>query len=367
LLQENTITTTITMPSRYSLVVGILTAAILSPYWTTTAAEIRNELLDMDGTLENHYQLPLPIDYIDPDTLPESFNWGDVNGVSYLTRSLNQHVPQYCGSCWAHAALSSLADRIKIARNAQGDDINLSVQYILNCGREIAGSCHGGSPTGLFHFVKSTGFVPYDTCQPYLACSSESIQGFCPHVDTTCSAISTCKTCTPNQCREIDIFPNATIAEYGTIDKKTVKHNTSVVEAIRAEIFVRGPVVAVIAGHPLTDYRGGIFDDVNATRKTTHAVSLVGWGTEEETGRKFWIVRNSWGQYWGEMGYFKILMGQNVLGIERKIMWAVPGTFTVMNYPCFEDGKNCGPVTEEYMDPSHNVASIQRRLRGHAA
>ena len=42
--------------------------------------------------------------------LPDDFHWGNVNGVSYLTHSLNQHVPQYCGSCWAHGALSSLAD-----------------------------------------------------------------------------------------------------------------------------------------------------------------------------------------------------------------------------------------------------------------
>lgn len=35
---------------------------------------------------------------------------------------------------WAHGALSALADRIKIARNAVGDDINLSIQYLLNCG-----------------------------------------------------------------------------------------------------------------------------------------------------------------------------------------------------------------------------------------
>ena len=78
------------------------------------------------------------------DELPESFNWGDVDGKSYLTKSLNQHIPQYCGSCWAHGALSSLGDRIKIARNAAGDDINLSIQFILNCGTEMAGSCHGG-------------------------------------------------------------------------------------------------------------------------------------------------------------------------------------------------------------------------------
>ena len=70
---------------------------------------------------------------------------------------------QDCGSCWAHAALSSLADRIKIARNAQGDDINLSIQYVLNCGASIAGSCHGGTHTGTYQFIQEKGAIPYDT------------------------------------------------------------------------------------------------------------------------------------------------------------------------------------------------------------
>ena len=106
-----------------------------------------------------------------------------------------QHIPQYCGSCWAHGALSSLADRIKIARGGQGTDINLAIQFILNCGTEMAGSCHGGYHTQTYEFIQQTGYVPYDTCMPYIACSDESTDGICPYVDSKCSAITTCKTC----------------------------------------------------------------------------------------------------------------------------------------------------------------------------
>ena len=117
--------------------------------------------------------------------------------------------------------------RIKIARNAASEDINLSVQFLLNCGTKVAGSCLGGSSSGAYQFIHETGYIPYDTCQPYLACSSDSPYGFCPHVNTTCSAFTTCRTCTMKLvpswhpfgeiCREIDHFPNATVAEDGTI------------------------------------------------------------------------------------------------------------------------------------------------------
>merc|ERR1719301_272096 len=70
----------------------------------------------------------------------------DPEGVNYLTPSLNQHIPQYCGSCWAHGSVSALGDRIKIARGGKGFDINLAVQHILNCGG--VGSCYGGSVIG---------------------------------------------------------------------------------------------------------------------------------------------------------------------------------------------------------------------------
>ena len=124
-------------------------------------------------------------------------------------------------------------------------DINLSIQFILNCGAHVAGSCHGGSHSGAYNFIKETGYVPFDTCMPYIACSPEAWEGFCDQVDTTCSGINTCRTCDTfagmgGSCVEISSFPNATIAEYGSygIFERDKVHK------IKAEVFARGPVAA---------------------------------------------------------------------------------------------------------------------------
>jgi len=60
------------------------------------------------------------------DSLPNVWEWNNISDVSYITNVRNQHVPQYCGSCWAHAATSALSDRIKIARNGAWPDVNIS-------------------------------------------------------------------------------------------------------------------------------------------------------------------------------------------------------------------------------------------------
>lgn len=204
--------------------------------------------------------------------------------------------------------MSALADRIKIAREAQGDEINLSVQYLLNCGGDIAGSCHGGSHTGVYDFVKQNGFIPYDTCMPYVACSSDSTDGFCPQVDTSCSAISTCRTCdATGSCYPVERFPNATVAEYGTYSYYTGGFG-AVVHKIKAEIFTRGPVAAGVNAEPIVAYAGGV---VNITSfwnmLVNHVVEIVGWDTDPESGEQYWIVRNSWVSRFGWMSLCEAL------------------------------------------------------------
>lgn len=349
----------------------IILMTLLSLILPTVPVTAGNEFKILEGhTVLQDYSSPLPYTYLGHKDLPTNFTWQNVHGISYTTKSLNQHIPQYCGSCWAHGALSALADRIKIARHAVGDEINLSVQWVLNCGGSVAGSCHGGSHSGAYEFIKQKGYVPYDTCQPYLACSSESRDGFCSHVDTSCTAANTCRTCvhgTPRGkngvCTEIDVFPNATIAEYGSYSI----FETDRVHKIMAEIYARGPVAAGVNAEPLVNYKGGIVKNEHFWDKlVNHVVSIVGWGTEEETGMMYWIVRNSWGQYWGELGYFRLEAGKNSLGIESEVVWATPKGFTVNNFPCDENGDNCRSQVETqfYVDPSNHIEVLQKRLRG---
>ena len=40
------------------------------------------------------------------DALPDNFSWKSIGGVSYVTKMLNQHIPQYCGSCWSAMSLN---------------------------------------------------------------------------------------------------------------------------------------------------------------------------------------------------------------------------------------------------------------------
>ena len=83
--------------------------------------------------IEEVVKSPLPHTYLTSDDLPENWDWRNINGTNFVTWDKNQHIPQYCGSCWAHATSSALGDRFKMARKAAFPEVFLSPQNLINC------------------------------------------------------------------------------------------------------------------------------------------------------------------------------------------------------------------------------------------
>jgi cathepsin X len=237
-----------------------------------------------------------------------------------------------------HGAVSALGDRVKIARNAEGIDVNLAVQHVLNCGN--VGSCHGGSIDGTYQWIhrisQETGTgISYETSNPYVACSSESQEGFCPHADFTCKPVNVARTCGSfdhegGACTGLSKYPNVTVAEYGSISGK---------DAMMKEIYNNGPIACGIDAMPLLNFETGIATDAGSG--VDHVISVVGWGQDPTTNQGYWHVRNSWGEFWGDMGYVKVAFG--ALHVEDQCSWAKVGTYTEVNNQvhCHEGGDNC--------------------------
>jgi len=218
-----------------------------------------------------------------------------------LTMDLNQHIPSYCGSCWAHAAFSSIADRMKILSGGKQRDVIPSVQALINCGN--AGSCNGGDSKAAYAWVYKNGGIPDVTCQQYQAKNME------------CTDMNICQDCSYDSsvgCFAKTDYPKITLSEYGEVSGD---------ENIMAEIAARGPVAAYIDANCLEDYDGtGIIMYDTCLRITNHAIQLNGWGTEN--GTAYWLGRNSWGRYWGDEGFFKIVRGGRYK--PGSAFWAVP-------------------------------------------
>jgi len=256
--------------------------------------------------------------------MPDNLDWRNINGVNYASWNKNQHIPVYCGSCWAQGPTSSLADRFNILLGQTGSftPVGLSAQYIINF-QVGGGNCVlGGEPADVWTYAYTHGIVD-SSCQQYTAKDFEGTPG----------PMQICKDCTwpPCPANETDFSQTCQSGCWATTPNRMyyVTSHYSVVgkDQMQRELLKNGPMECSIqATTEFEEYKGGIYTQVlpDPAKNLNHSIAVVGWGKDATSGEMYWIGRNSWGTYWGESGFFQMKMGGDNLGIETVCTAGIP-------------------------------------------
>ncbi|XP_041975224.1 cathepsin K-like [Aricia agestis] len=173
-----------------------------------------------------------------------------------------------CGSCYAFATVAAVEGAF--AKKNASWNLDLSEQSLVDCSwSEKNHGCNGGFLDAAFDHVQRHG-VPTDMQYGiYLA-----EEGVC---------------------------------KYNSVTKVTrIKSFTRVLGgslAMKAVLYNYGPVASSInAMDELKHYENGIYYNPDCNKNgTNHAVTVVGYG--ESDGTPYWIIKNSWGEDWGQAGY----------------------------------------------------------------
>jgi cathepsin L len=196
---------------------------------------------------------------------PASLDWRTKNAITPVKNQGG------CGSCWAFGSAETLESHTFL--HGKGDLPILSPQQLVDCAPNPnhcggTGGCGGSIPELAYDYVKKAGMAS-ESDYPY--------RGF----DQKCKIVKPTASCT------------------GYVGVKSNNY-TAVMTALQY-----GPLAITVAAQPWEFYNDGVFTECpHSDIDLDHVVQLVGYGTD--SGMDYWIVRNSWGEGWGERGYIRI-------------------------------------------------------------
>lgn len=289
-------------------------------------------------------------------SLPKDFTWSNHNGIDYLNPQRNQHIPRYCGSCWAFASTAVLADRWNVKQKKEDPQnafypVALSVQALLSCGNAInnCGTCEGGDDAKVYELAATKGLV-HSSCSEYMAMDTlcGDVIGFdkqhgmesrpeCYNCDedNRCWLIQKHKRLWSSQPYSVEGEANimAEIREHGPIACAIMATDKMEHEYGENCMAPPGPnsVHAAAGAHCIT----GTFreEPPDSDARINHVVEMVGWGTDQH-GNDYWTIRNSWGTEWGDQGFMNIVRDSNngPLGRGNNLLETQCGAAKVLKY-----------------------------------
>nr|GEX26339.1 vignain-like [Tanacetum cinerariifolium] len=200
----------------------------------------------------------------DISNIPDSIDWREKNAVTPV-KDQGQ-----CGSCWAFAAVAAV-EGINAIRT--GQLVRLSEQQLIDCdSKGNNNGCDGGLMEPAFNFITEHGGLATEESYPYVekrevCCSSK--------------------------------FGHHSVTLNG--GERTDGTEEALLKAVTQQ-----PVsVAIdVSSMDFHMYSEGVYN-APCGNTISHGVTIVGYGTTPE-GVKYWQVKNSWGDWWGEKGYIRM-------------------------------------------------------------
>ena len=256
----------------------------------------------------NGKQRPKRLSGIDPQCkvlnntiLPQVFDWR-LQGDGKLISPVRDQGP--CGSCWTFATASAIESALIRSKKAPSN-VQLSEQQLVNCAKNNSNGdgCSGGSSYIGFNFAKANGMIS----------QGEGQVG--PRYE---AKARTCNLKMPSSYR----IKNFCLRSRYRYNKSEPKGRTERLtdDTLARALVQHGSLYTLVDASPADyrNYRQGVMhvDGCNPNR-VNHAVLLVGYNRTENS----WIIKNSWGTAWGESGYFRLIQGKNMCGINTEIAW----------------------------------------------
>jgi len=216
----------------------------------------------------------------------QSHNW---NNTEYLSPVKNQ---ERCGSCWAFSTTSAIETFMRM-NNYTVD--RLSEQELVDCSIENNG-CNGGIMHKAMDFVIEQKGLHSNEDYPYNG------------VDNNCTNLNNIEKITGSNITKYEfIIPKSPLDMMISVSKSPIALG------LDANNFY------------FRFYKEGVIDvPSNFSQTLNHAVLLVGYDYDEKGF--YWIIQNSWGESWGDKGFCKIRIKDN-LDSEGALMCQVYGVY----------------------------------------